>query len=135
MSAESFEKKLIVTKCEEHAVWQTTKGGETVLFAVEATDEQGEKWEPAPLRSFAQLEIGVPQVYQCAPYVHKKTGERSMTLKRPRHNTTEKLRHLENTVADLAARVAALEAATPPRPGALPDMPGPPWGRIGGVTT
>lgn len=127
MSDEAFDKKLTVTKCEEHVVWKT-KNKETVLYKVEATDETGEKWEPYPLRSFAEVEVGVPQIYQCTPYQHKETGERSITLKRPRHNTTEKIRHLEGQVADLAERVSALEKQTPAKADGLPDLPKGPWG-------
>lgn len=128
---EKFEKRLTVTECEEYAVWSSSGGkAETVLYDAKATDENGEPWEPGlPLRSFALLEVGVPQTYTCSYYTHKKSGEKSITLKRPRHNTTEKIKHLEDIVADLAARVSALETRTPASADALPDMPKGPWGR------
>lgn len=129
MTGKAFKKKLIVTDCSEHVVWGTRKGKETVLYAIKATDTEGNTWEPHPLRSFAQLEVGVPVEYTCEPYRHKETGEQSITLKRPRHNTTEQIRHLEGRLDEAFSRIAALEKnAGAGQPGGLPDLPTAAWG-------
>lgn len=127
MTEEKFQKDLTVTVCEELAVWPN-KGGtkETVLYKVKAVDEDGKTWEPRELRSFALLEIGIKVPYTVEPYTNPKNGEKSLTLKRPRHNTAAKINHLEGRLDEAFERIVALEthiaSGTVVGQG-LPDLP------------
>jgi hypothetical protein len=125
---EAFKKKLTVTETRELVSWPNPKSKtETVLYEVKAVDENGKTWEPHPLRSFAILEIGVQFEYDCEPYEHAKSGEKSITLKRPRQNTTQRVAHLEGQLEDLTDRLAAVEARLAEMPSKADALPlGPP---------
>lgn len=130
MKEGSFKKKLTVTACDELASWPNSKGtAETVLYEIKARDEDGRSWEPRPLRSFALLEIGVLFEYDVEPYRNPRTGEESMTLRRPRQNTTQRVAYLEKQMEDVLDRLSAAEAALSriPRQGERPlgdSLPG-----------
>lgn len=133
MKKESFKKKLTVTDCVELASWPNSKGtAETVLYEVKAVDEHGQEWAPRPLRSFALLEVGVQFEYDIEPYKHPRTGEESMTLRRPRQNTTQRVAYLERQMEDVLDRLSAAErklAEVGSGGAALPPMPSGPWGQ------
>lgn len=114
---ETFKKKLTATEQKELVSWPNPKGKtETVLYEVKAVDEDGKPWEPKPLRSFALLELGVQFEYEVEPYRHAKTGEESITLKRPRQNTTQRVAYVEEQLKDAFDRIAALEAQMAAQP-------------------
>lgn len=100
--------KMTVTEQSPIATWPNPKGKtETTLYELKAVDEHGQPI-PDKLRSFAQLEIGKLDIYEVEPYNHPAHGE-SLTVHRPRSNTTNRVAALEKQVDDLANRVAALE--------------------------
>jgi hypothetical protein len=99
---------MTVTKQSPIATWPNPKGkGETTLYEVTAVDEHGEPITDK-LRSFAELEIGKLDIYEVEPYSHPQHGD-SLTVHRPRSNTSQRVAALEKVVNDLANRVAALE--------------------------
>lgn len=125
--------KLCVVESRELAVWPSKKGtSESVLYEIKAVDEEGKPWEPKPLRSFAQLEAGVLLTYEVELYKHPKTGDESITLKRPRQNTTARVAYLEKQFEELTDRVAQLEAlaagSSQSGGSGLQELPQGPWG-------
>lgn len=136
---DAFKKKLTVVEQKELVSWPNKKGkSETVLYELKAVDEDGNPWEPRPLRSFALMELDVPFEYDIEPYTHPQTGERSMTVKRPRQNTTQRVAYLEEQMQDAFDRIAALEAKIAALPSGvekpLGDIPEPPPLGLGGRT-
>lgn len=90
------------------STWPNPKGkGETHLYELTAVDEHGQPITDK-LRSFAELEIGKLDIYEVEPYNHPQHGQ-SLTVHRPRSNTSNRVTALEKQVNDLANRVAALE--------------------------
>lgn len=129
MTENAFKKDLTVTSCEELAVWPNKEGTkETVLYKVKAVDENGETWEPRELRSFALLEIGIKIRYTVEPYTNPKNGDKSLTLKRPRHNTAAKLQHVEDRLDEAFEKIAALEERVASGGVAAPGLPDIPKG-------
>lgn len=84
---------LIVTGQKPMAKVKTGSGGDSTLYEVYATDENGETIEE-PLRTFAELEEGVPIEYDITRYNHPQYGT-SYTLTPPKRNSFKRLRALE----------------------------------------
>lgn len=121
------KRKLTVTDCVVLKEWdsgKTDKEGaktKTTLWEIKAVDEHGAPVREK-LRSFAELEVGVLIEYEVEKYTHDEHGV-SFTLKRPRQNTTNRVRALEQQMADLTDRVSAIEAGRGVQP---PDRPAEP---------
>lgn len=73
-------------------------------------DEDGKPFDDRPLRSFAELEVGVLIEYEIEPYFHQKHGE-SYTIHKPRANTTQRVAHLEKVIEGMGDQISALEDA------------------------
>jgi hypothetical protein len=87
---------LIVTGQKPIAQVPQKSGGNSTLYEVYATDENGETIEE-PLRTFAELEEGVPIEYEISRYNHPQYGT-SYTLTPPKRESFRRLRELEETV-------------------------------------
>lgn len=106
---------LIVTGQKPIAQVKQKSGGSSTLYEVYATNEEGVVIEE-PLRTFAELEEGVPIEYEISRYNHPQYGT-SYTLTPPKRESFRRLRELEEQV-ELLTRWAegkgfnAVEVAT-----------------------
>lgn len=92
---------LIVTGQKPIAQVKTSSGGDSTLYEVYATDEHGETIEE-PLRTFAELEEGVPIEYEINVYNHHQYGT-TYTLVPPKRNSFKRLRVVEEEMKRLIA--------------------------------
>lgn len=104
-----FKRKLTVTGQKIVTSWDSGKGDgkETHLWKVEAVDEKGQP-VTEELRSFAELELNLPQVYEIEPYDSEKHG-RTYTVKKPRSNTTKRVGELEGQMQGVLERLMVVE--------------------------
>ncbi len=107
---ESFKRVMVVTGQNPIAQIPQKSGGTSTLFEVYATDVDGETIEE-PLRTFAELEEGVPIEYDVTRYNHPQYGT-SYTLSPPKSDSLKRLRELEEEVERLS-RWARSKGYTP----------------------
>lgn len=114
---QTHKRKLCVTNQKVIASWPNSKGTtETSLYEVTAVDDQGAPVNEK-LRSFAELELNVLIEYELEPYNHPQHGF-SWTVKKPRSNTSQRVRELEKQLETALDRISALEARVGIGPGA-----------------
>lgn len=89
-------RKLIITGQKPITKIKMKNGGETTLFEVFATDENGGFIEES-LRAFTELEIGQVLEYEIQPYNHPRYGM-SYTLIPPKRETARRMRDLEEAM-------------------------------------
>jgi hypothetical protein len=92
----TVKRVLVVTGQKPIAQVPQNSGGSSTLYEVYATDEHGVTIEE-PLRTFAELEEGVPLEYEVTRYNHPRYGT-SYTLTPPKRESHRRLRELEERV-------------------------------------
>src|SRR3954447_6192510 len=90
------KRKLIITGQKPITKIKLNNGGETTLYEVFATDENGGFLEES-LRALTQLDVGQVLEYEIEPYNHPRYGM-SYTLVPPKRETARRMRELEEAM-------------------------------------
>lgn len=105
--SDSVKRTLIVTGQKPITQVQTGAGGKSTLYEVFATDPDGNPIEEQ-LRTFAELEEGVPVEYEVQRYNHEQYGT-SFTLFPPKRETHKRVSVLERDFQALKDELKTLK--------------------------
>lgn len=100
--------RLRITSCTQVYVAKNSRGDEYSIYEIEAVKGDGTPVKEK-LRSFDNLPLEVLDL-TVVPYRSQKHGLSYTLSRRNRPNNTKRITELEELVADLVTRVAALEA-------------------------